>query len=245
MRSQALLRDGEIGEAGRDHDGLLRSADEDVDAPGVHVEVRGAEAGDGVDDEQRVVAGVAQDLRDAGGAVADASRGLGGLHEDDSGFELEGGLDFVKREGLAVGGGDDVDGAAEVFGQRGPALTELAGGEDENAVAGAGEVGHGGLHGSGARGGEEDDVVLGADEFAEVGEGAGEEGAELGRAVVDVGGGHGELGSGEEGGGAGGEEAGFADHAAIVEGAGNARGLRLVLLRDDCSPMSNLGGSRP
>ncbi len=43
---------GEVGQAGRDHDGFLRAADEAVDAPGVHVEVRGAEAGDGVDDEE-------------------------------------------------------------------------------------------------------------------------------------------------------------------------------------------------
>ena len=46
------VADGEVAEAGRNHDGLLRAADEDVDAPGVHVEVRGAEAGDGVDDEE-------------------------------------------------------------------------------------------------------------------------------------------------------------------------------------------------
>ena len=134
------LGDGEVGEAGGDHDGFLRAADENVDAPGVHVEVGGAEAGDGVDDEQGLGTDIFEQLGDAGGAVADAGGGLGGLHEDDAGFELEGGPDLVEREGLAVGGGDDVDGAAEVFGEGGPALAELAGGEDEDAVAGAGEV---------------------------------------------------------------------------------------------------------
>ena len=37
------LLDAEISEAGRNHDSLLRSADEDVDAPCVDIEVGGAE----------------------------------------------------------------------------------------------------------------------------------------------------------------------------------------------------------
>ena len=52
--------EGEVGEAGGDHDGLLRAADEDVDAPAVHVEVGSAEAGDGVDDEEGLGVGVSQ-----------------------------------------------------------------------------------------------------------------------------------------------------------------------------------------
>ena len=138
------------------------------------------------------------------------------MHEDAAGFEFEGGFDVIEGEGLAVGGADDVYGTAEGFGEGRPALAELAGCEDEDAISGGGEVGDGGLHGSGAGGGEEDDIVGGADEVFELGEDAGVEGAELGGAVVDVGGGHGELGGGEEGGGAGGEEAGFADHVGIV-----------------------------
>src|SRR5262249_24515856 len=45
-----LLADAEISQAGRNHHRLLRSADEDVDAPAVHVEVGGAQAGDAVND---------------------------------------------------------------------------------------------------------------------------------------------------------------------------------------------------
>ncbi len=95
--------------------------------------------------------------------------------------------------------------AAEGFGDAGPALAELAGCEDEDAVAGGGEVGDGGFHGSGARGGEDDDVVFGADEVFELGEDAGVECAELGGAVVDVSGCHGKLGGGEQWRRAGGE----------------------------------------
>ena len=79
---------------------------------------------------------VLEQLGDAGHAVADAGRGFGGLHEDGAGFELERGLDFIERKGLAVGCGDDVDGAAEGLGEGGPALAELAGGEDKHAIAG-------------------------------------------------------------------------------------------------------------
>ena len=185
----------------------------------VHVEVGGAEAGDGVDDEQGFGASCLEQLGDGGDAVAHAGGGLGGLHEDGAGFELERGFDFVEREGLAVGRGDDVDLAAEGLGEGGPALAELAGGEDEHAVAGRGEVGDGGFHGAGAGAGEDDDVAGGgADELLELGEDAGVEGAELGGAVVDIGGGHGELRGGEQGRGAGGEEARFADHSVYCRG---------------------------
>ena len=76
-----------------------------------------------------------EELGDGFDVVADAGGGLGGLHEDGAGFELEGGFDLVEREGLAVGGFDDVDFAAEGFGEGGPALAELSGGEDEDAVS--------------------------------------------------------------------------------------------------------------
>ena len=107
-------------------------------------------------------------------------------------------LDFGEVEGLAVGRFDDVDFAAESFGQAHPALAEFSGGEDQDAVAGRGEVGDRGLHGAGAGRGEQQHVVFGADEDLELGEDFLEEGAELGGAVVDVGGGHGELGGGQQ-----------------------------------------------
>ncbi len=45
-------------------------------------------------------------------------------------------FNLVDGEGTAVGRADDVDVAAEGFGDAGPALAEFAGGEDEDAVAG-------------------------------------------------------------------------------------------------------------
>ena len=39
---------------GRRHPGLLRAGDDDVDAPGVHLERHGAEARHAVDEDQRV-----------------------------------------------------------------------------------------------------------------------------------------------------------------------------------------------
>ena len=81
------LADGEVAEAGRDHDCLLRAADEDVDAELVHVDVGGAEAGDGVDDEEGFGVGFLEQLGDGAEAVARAGGGLGGLHKDDAGFE--------------------------------------------------------------------------------------------------------------------------------------------------------------
>ena len=52
-RRPGAFADAEIGEARRNHDRFLRAADEDVDAPAVDVEMRGAEAGDAVDDQER------------------------------------------------------------------------------------------------------------------------------------------------------------------------------------------------
>ena len=78
--------------------------------------MRGAEAGDGVYDEERLRVRVLQQLRDRRHAVAHAGRGLGGLHEDRAGFEVQVGLDIVDGEGLAVGGGDDVDMTSKSFG---------------------------------------------------------------------------------------------------------------------------------
>ena len=102
--------------------------------------------------------------------------------------------------------------ASKGLGEGGPALAELTGGEDEDAVAGRGEVGDGGLHGAGAGAGEDDDVVGGTDELLELGEDTGVEGAELCGAVMDVSRGHGELSGGEQGGGARREETCLTDH---------------------------------
>jgi len=176
-----------------------------------------AEAGDGVDYEQSLGLGVFEELGDRGHAVADAGRGLGGLHEYGAGLEVEICLDVIDREGLAVGHGDYIDVAAEGLGECSPALAELAGGENQHAIAGRGEVGDGCFHGAGSGAGEDDDVAgFSADELLELDEDAAVEGAELGSAVVNVSGCHGKLGGGEQWGRTGREEASLADHVIHV-----------------------------
>ena len=178
--------------------------------------MRGAEAGDGVDDEQGLAAVLLEEVGDALDVVANAGGGLGGLDEDGAGLELEGGADLIERKGAAVRSFNHVDVAAEGLGDAAPALAELTGGEDEDAVPGGCEVGDGGFHGAGAAAREDDDVVFGADEVLELGEDASVEGAELGGAVMNVSGCHGELGGGEQGRRARSKEASFPDHEFIV-----------------------------
>ena len=100
------LAHAEVGQAGRNHDGLLRAADEDVDAPAVHVEVGGAEAGDAVHDEQRV--GAFQQRGHALHVMTRAGRGFGRLHvEHARAVKLR--LHFAQIEGLAVGNAQQLD----------------------------------------------------------------------------------------------------------------------------------------
>ena len=66
---------------GRDHQRLLRAGDDDVDAPLVLLELGRAEAGDGVDGEQRAV--LVDDLGDRLDVVDDARRGLAQRGEHD------------------------------------------------------------------------------------------------------------------------------------------------------------------
>src|SRR5258708_17183059 len=107
-----------------------------VGAPGVRVEVGGAEASDAVDDEEGFGVFGFEEFGDAYDVVANAGGGLGGLDEDGAGFELECGFDLVEGEGLAIGDFDNVGVAAEGFDEGGPALAELARCKDEEPVAG-------------------------------------------------------------------------------------------------------------
>src|SRR5690242_11979273 len=110
--------------------------------------------------------------------------------------------------------------AAEGLGDAGPALAELAGGQNQHAVSRRGEIGDGSLHRSRAGAGENDDIVLGADEVLKLRENARVEGAEFRGPVVDVCGGHGKLGSRKERRRSRSKQASFADHAFIVVAPG-------------------------
>ncbi len=69
-------RDRDEGEPGRDHPGLLRAADDDVEAPGVGLERNGTKAADRVDDDQRVRGDRLDGRRQLGDRVRDGRRGL-------------------------------------------------------------------------------------------------------------------------------------------------------------------------
>ena len=89
--------------------------------------------------------------------VTDAGRGFGGLDVDGAGVGAQALSSPIQRNGVAVRSGDEIDLAAEGLSERFPALAEFSGGEDEDAIAGRGEVGDGGLHCAGTGGGEEQD----------------------------------------------------------------------------------------
>ena len=73
---------GGEAEAGRRHQALLRARHRDVHAPGVHLERHAAERGDGIDHQQRVMAGRAHRLADRLDVVDDARRGVDLRHQD-------------------------------------------------------------------------------------------------------------------------------------------------------------------
>src|SRR5215469_16041580 len=76
------LAHGAVCQPGGNHQRLLRPTDDHVNPPTVDVEMGGAETSDRVDDEQRVVAILAHQLRDSLDVVARAGRTLGRLHEN-------------------------------------------------------------------------------------------------------------------------------------------------------------------
>ena len=184
------LAHAEIGESGRNHDRFLRAADEDIDAPIVHLEMSGAEAGDGVDDKQRV--GAFEQGGDGLHVVTRAGGSLGGLHVKHT-RAVELGLDFAQVEGLPVRNFDQFDLAGKGLGEIAPALAELSGGQHDHLLAGRSQVGNRGFHGAAAGRSENENVVLGADEGLEIGKGTGEDFTEFGRAVMHVRGGDGIL----------------------------------------------------
>ncbi len=142
------LAHAEIGEAGRNHDGLLRSADEDVDTPCVDVEVSCAQAGDAVDHEEGVSS--AEQLRDRFNVVAHGGRSLCSLHVNDAMLGLERFFYLGEVEGFAVGGAVHVDLASECLGEACPALAEFSSGEYEHAIARGSEIRDRRFHGTGA-----------------------------------------------------------------------------------------------
>ena len=142
------MADGQVGKARRNHQRLLRAADDDVNAIAVHVKGGGTKSGDGVNDQQGT--GSLQQAGERGDIVAHAGGCFRGLHENGLHVRREQGLNLADGERLAIGFGEDDGFTVEGLGQRNPALAEFAGAQHQNLVAGAGEIADGGFHGSGA-----------------------------------------------------------------------------------------------
>ena len=104
----SAFADCAVREAGRNHQRLLRAADDDVDAPGVDVETGGAEASDGIDDEQRI--GLRFDeLRNRLDVVAHAGGALRRLHINAADFGREFGADGIELKCFAIRSGQRLD----------------------------------------------------------------------------------------------------------------------------------------
>ncbi len=211
--SPGALAGRQVGKARRNHQRLLRAADDDVNAIAVHVECGGAESGDGVDDEQRV--GSLHQLCQRRHIVAHAGGGFRGLHKDGLHVGSKQGLDFLDRKSLAVGLGEHNRFAMEGLCERDPALAELSRGENQNLIAGAGEIADRGFHGSGAGGGEHDHVIAGTDEDLQLRQNLEVERPKLGRAVMKIRCRHGKLRRRKQRCRAGGEETSLTKHEAF------------------------------
>src|SRR5690606_17373610 len=142
-----LLADGSEGQAGRNHHGLLRAADHDVQSPAVDIERHGAKARNGVNDKQRI--GLGYDLAHRLDVVRHTGGRFAGLHEDafDVGIFFERFLNLLRLNGRTVGFFDDDGFQAKGLGQLGPTLAELAGLADDDFLARAEQVRDRGFHG--------------------------------------------------------------------------------------------------
>jgi hypothetical protein len=154
-RGERLLAQRVEGQAGRQHQALLRAADGDVDTPFVVAVVDRAERADRVDEKKRGMAGPVDrrpylgDARgDAGrGLVVDDADGLDGVHP----VQGEAGADRLGVGAVPPVAGDQLDLEAEAGGHACPECGEVAGLAHQHAVAGRERVHQRRLPGSGAR----------------------------------------------------------------------------------------------
>jgi hypothetical protein len=131
---------GGEGKAGGNHPALLGAGDDDVEGPGVHLQRDGAEAADGVDDEELVE--LADDFCDLGEWVGDAGGGfvVGDGDGLDGGGFLEGVADVVGAGGLPPFVGEHRHVGAVGLGDGGEALAEGADADGEDSVPGGEDV---------------------------------------------------------------------------------------------------------
>ena len=175
--------------AGRQHQALLSAADGDIDAPLVMTVVRRGERGDGVDEEQRRMAGAIDRLADVGDRRQASGRGLVVQHAhrlDLVGFVFaQLGLDGGGIGTDAPIGRDELGLEAELHRHVLPQGGELAGLDHQHAVACRQGVDECGFPRPGARRGVDDDRVCGLENRLDAFEDALGKFLKLGTAVVD------------------------------------------------------------
>ena len=172
------------GEPRRRHERLLRSRDDDVEAPGIGLEWNGAEAGDRVDHQERTR--VLCDTPERLEVGDDAGRRLRVDDDDDLRPGLgESRAQIVGLRRLPPGVPELVHVCAERRRHRAPAVAERSGRDDEDALARRQDVHERGLERTGAGCGEEQDVVLGAADLLQAAERPEHELAKVRPAMMD------------------------------------------------------------
>ena len=83
---------------------------------------------------------VAHDLRNPFNVVARSGRAFGRLDEDYTHLIVHSRSHVIERKCLAVGCFEHIHVATKSFGQSGPALAKLSGGQNQNFVAGRGQI---------------------------------------------------------------------------------------------------------
>ena len=181
---ERALGDARERQPGRAHQRLLRAGHHDVDAPLVLPQLGGAEAGDGVEGEDRAVPG--GDLGDRLDVVHDAGRGLAQRREHDLDVLVtQQPVDLRRVEPLAPARLVAHEIGAVGLAELDPALAELARRARQHLVAGADEVGDRRLHRARPARGEREHVVARAEHGRQPAEHALVQLVERRRAVVE------------------------------------------------------------
>ena len=205
-----------VGQSGRNHQCLLRSANNDVDSIAIHVECHGSQPGDGIDHEQGVVPLLPDGAGDGGHVVARPGGALRSLHVNHANVRREMRLHLFDQESLSVPGFHHGGREPIGLGEGDPPLAKFSRREHQHLIAGGSKVGDRRFHGAGARRSHQDHIVLGAYKCLEIGQDFRIKGAEFRGAMMDISSRHGQLRAGQQRRGPGSEQPVFDQHPPIV-----------------------------
>ncbi len=188
-RLQRLLAGAGEGHAGRQHQALLRAADDDIDLPFVHAEIHRAQGRDGIDHVEGRVPGGVDRAAYLGDAVGDAGRGLVvDLHHRLDRVLLVLAQPRLDRSGIDAGAPvarQRLDLDSELLRVLAPVEREIAGLRHQHLVAGREDVDDRRLPGAMAVAGIGDDRLVGLEDLAQSGIALLGDGAELGAHEVE------------------------------------------------------------